>query len=288
MPQDTDFSGIPGLGDTTGLEEYLNNQSLAQLGITAEATQPTPAQQPAAQPAAQPVTTPTAPVSGQIGDLGQPVPAVQPTVTPTVPQFTAEQIAQIQARNAAIQQQNQARQFIPQPQAQPTVQPAVYTPQQINLVQQAMSRGIPMERIVAALNGNRQTPNPNAGLEPRLANIEQFLEQQQYQQQENAFISKMTDFGDKFGLSEDDLVTFGNTALAKGINLAQVNDVEAVFRAVYPEQYAIRAQRLATHPTSQIYGGSSASEIPGVLANKQADAYVENFLKHTMPNQYKK
>ena len=96
----------------------------------------------------------------------------------------------------------------------------------------------------------------------------------------------MTTFGNKYGLTENDLVTFGNVAMSKGINLTTVNDVEAVFRAIYPEQYAIRSQRIAGAPASQIYGGASTPEAPRAAANKLEDAYVDNFLKQAMPNQY--
>jgi hypothetical protein len=96
----------------------------------------------------------------------------------------------------------------------------------------------------------------------------------------------MTTFGDKFGLSENDLVTFGNKAMTMGINLTTVTDVESVFRAVYPEQYAIRSQRIANNPTSHIYGGASTPEAPRAATSKLEDAYVDNFLKQAMPNQF--
>ena len=120
----------------------------------------------------------------------------------------------------------------------------------------------------------------------KVTQIEQYLKQQQYKAEENAFISKMTEFGNKYGLSENDLVIFGNKAMEKGINLVNVSDVELVFKALYPEQYAIRLQRMSNTPTSQIYGGSSVPEAPRAAASKVEDAYVENFLKHSMPNQY--
>lgn len=71
-----------------------------------------------------------------------------------------------------------------------------------------------------------------------------------------------------------------------GINLANVTDVEAVFRAVYPEQYAIRSQRIAGASASQIYGGASAMETPRAASSKLEDAYVDAFLKQAMPNAY--
>ena len=63
-------------------------------------------------------------------------------------------------------------------------------------------------------------------------------------------------------------------------------DLETVFKAVYPEQYAIRIQRMSPTNTSQIYGGTSIPEGNRALASKAEDAYVEAFLKQTMPNQY--
>jgi hypothetical protein len=120
----------------------------------------------------------------------------------------------------------------------------------------------------------------------RIQNIERYIQEQRYQAEQNAFIDKMNAFGDKFGLSENDLVTFGNVAMSKGINLTTVNDVEAVFRAIYPEQYAIRSQRIAGSPASQIYGGANTPEAPRAAVSKLEDAYVDNFLKQSMPNQY--
>jgi type II secretory pathway pseudopilin PulG len=170
------------------------------------------------------------------------------------------------------------------PAAQP--QQAPYTPQQVAIMKQLLDRGVPLERIMYSLHGNRQNAQQQQALVNRLQNIEQYLQNQQYQAAESAFITKMTAFGDKFGLSEQDLVTFGNQAMAMGINLTQVNDVEAVFRAVYPEQYAIRSQRIAGANASHIYGGASANETPRAAASKLEDAYVDAFLKQAMPNQY--
>ena len=98
-------------------------------------------------------------------------------------------------------------------------------------------------------------------------------------------INKLTDFGNKWGLSEQDLVTFGNTALDQfGINIAQVKDLEAAFRAVYPEQYQIRLQRMTPNQSSQIYGGTAIPEGTRAQAARAEDAYVEAFLKSHMPN----
>lgn len=265
MPNEELFSGIPALGDEQGLETFMNNAALDNMGIGNDPT-----------PAALQVQTPA---QAQV----EPATPAQPAqVQPQAPQFTAEQVAQIIAQNQQLIQQNAQRQAQPQP-AQPA---SPYTPQQATIIKQLIDRGVPIERIQAALNGNAaQNATQNAVMQ-RLANMEAYLQQQQYVAAQNAFIDKMTTFGDKFGLSEADLVTFGNKAMSMGINLTTVSDVEAVFRAVYPDQYAIRSQRIASAPSTPIYGGSSTPEAPRATAAKMEDAYVEQFLRSSMPNQY--
>lgn len=257
MPDNNIFSGIPALDDSAGLEAYVNNSTLDDMGLLNPST-------PAALQTQQPQQT------------TEPAPA-EPQAQPQVPQYTSEQIAQIVARNQQLEAQ--ASQAQSRAQSQPQ---SPYTPRQTAIIKELVSRGVPLERIQQALNGNRQQ---NATLQ-RLQNIEQYLQNQQYVAEQNAFVNRMTEFGNKFGLSEDDLVTFGNTAMAKGINLTTVSDVEAVFRAVYPEQYAIRSQRMAGSATSQIYGGANTPEAPRAAASKLEDAYVDSFLKQSMPNQY--
>lgn len=264
MDQNELFSGIPALGDDAGLEQYLNGNALSDMGFGNQDPTPAALQQPAApapaqaEPAQQPTT---------------PAPAAPAT---NVPQFTAEQVAEIIARSRQAQQ--------PAPAPQPTASP--YSARQVATIKQLLDRGVSLDRINAALNGNRQQVAQQNVMAQRLMAIEQHLQQQQYVASQNAFIDKMTTFGDKFGLSEDELVTFGNKAQSMGINLIDVNDVEAVFRAVYPEQYAIRSQRLAGASNSQIFGGSSAQESSRAAASKLEDAYVDQFLKRSMPNQY--
>lgn len=260
------FSGIPGLEDEAGLEAYLNNSALNDMGVGNQ--DPTPAalqqqQQPA--PATEPAPAATA------------TPA-QPATN--VPQFSAEQVAEILARSRAAQPAQQ-QQVQRQPQA-----PGTYNAQQAAIIKQLIDRGVPLGHISAALNGNRQQVAQQVAMAQRLQAIEQHLQQQQYVANQNAFVDKMTTFGNKFGLSEDELVTFGNKAQTMGINLIDVNDVEAVFRAVYPEQYAIRSQRIAGASNSQIFGGASAVESSRASASKLEDAYVDQFLKRSMPNQY--
>ena len=265
------FSDIPGLDNPTGLAELLNAQTQPvdpNAGIPA-LTQPNAA--PAAQPTAEPQPT-------------EPTPAPQT--------YTSEQVAQIiqnlQARH------NQGIQNTPAAKPAPVVNPAPqnvpaqggYSPQEMQFINAALSRGYSLEQIMATLNKSRTPVANTSATDARIAQIEQYLQQQQYKAEESAFINKMTAFGDKFGLSENDLVIFGNKAMEKGINLVNVPDVEMVFKAIYPEQYAIRLQRMSNTSTSQIYGGSSVPEAPRAQASKAEDAYVEAFLKHSMPNQY--
>ena len=258
------FEGIPSLGDAQGLENYIAQQN-----------------QPASQNQIPAMLQQNQPVAGN-------TPEVNPGNT-GVTGYTSEQI------DAIIKQNQELMARVTQPNTTPIANPVVnpqnnlpntqgaYSPQVRAQIVELVNRGVPLETILSALNGNRQ----NNETMQRIAAVEQYLQQQEYVQQQNAFIDKMTAFGDKFGLSEDELVTFANTALSKGINVAQVTDVEAVFRAVYPQQYAIRAQRLQGVASPQIYGGVSVQETPRAATSKAEDAYVEDFLKGAMPNQYR-
>lgn len=255
------FSGIPSLNDEQGLEQYMQNAQTENFGFNSQipaALQQQEPQEPAAATQTQETT---------------------PAPAPAAPTFTSEQVAQIVNRL-------QAQQPAQQPARQTAPQGAAYTPQQAAMIKQLVDRGVPLERIMASLNGNRQQAAAQQNLLNRLQGIENYLQQQQYQAEETNFINKMTSFGDKYGLSEAELVTFGNRAMAMGINLVNVSDVEAVFRAVYPEQYAIRSQRIAGNTASQIYGGASAVETPRAASSKLEDAYVDAFLKQAMPNAY--
>ena len=264
------FEGIPGLGDAEAFQDYVNNQNAQEI-----------AGNPATPSALQP---------------NNPAPSQEQT------QYTAEDIQRILAENAQYKAQMQAQAQAQaktaqtaqaqqmQAQAMAQAQRQQANPIQGNsqlqaAVARALAQGYTPEQIYAAMQGN----TGQARLENQVNQIQQYLQQQQYQREESAFIEKMTSFGDKWGLSEADLVTFANEALAKGINVAQVSDVEAVFRAVYPEQYAFRAQRMANqNNSSPLYGGSAFQEAPRAAQSKYEDAYVEAFLKGKMPNAYNK
>ena len=264
------FSGIPALSDEQGLQSYMSNATLDSMGLGADSNIPA-----ALQP--QQTQEPTVPT----------VPTAQPQVaTEQTPQtqYTAEQVAQIIAQNQQVLQQNAQMQA--QMQAQQSPSAGAYTPRQAEIIKQLIDRGVPIERIQQALTEGRSNNAAQNAVMQRIANMEAYLQQQQYLAAQNEFIDKMTTFGDRFGLSEADLVTFGNKAMSMGINLTTVSDVEAVFRAVYPDQYAIRSQRIAGVSSTPIYGGSSTPEAPRAVSSKMEDAYVEQFLRHSMPNQY--
>lgn len=268
-----DFSDVPALGDTQGLENYLNNAALASQGLPTD-TQPsatTVQQEQPVQPTATAQTTPAQPAG--------------PAIAPQTQQFTPEQLAEIANRVAAIQAQTGTQQRAPQ------ATTGGYTQQEQAFINAALRRGYNLAQINQTIMQNRAkngvvTPQSNA-MEQRITEIEQFLRSQQYLQAQNAFIAKANSFASKWGLSDADLETFANEALKHGINIADEKvDMEMVFRAVYPQQYAIRSQRMSPTNASQIYGGTSIPEGNRANASKIEDQYVEAFLKGTMPNQY--
>ena len=273
MPMDENlFSGIPALGDEAGLEQFLTNEAVQATGVANSEI-------PAALRQATTETTETTPTT--------PTQTTTEPTTETPTMYTAEQVQAIIQSLQAQQAQTAAAQTAPVVKPAQTFQG--YTPQEQNAITQLLAKGYSLEQIMHAVNNRRQAnaqPQANNMLMQRLAAVEQHLQQQAYEREQAAFVDKMTTFGNKFGLSEDDLVTFGNFAMSKGINLTQVTDVEAIFRALYPEQYHIRTQRMSNAPTSQIYGGASATETPQAIANATADAYVEGFLRRAMPNDY--
>jgi hypothetical protein len=258
MPDNEIFSGIPSLDDAQGLEAYINQQNLEAMGL--ENTQLAGEQ--------------TQTNEGAQTDVGNDV--QQP--------YTSEQVAQIIARNQQLENyiagQAQARQQAQVQQQQPQ---ARYSDRQIAIINELLRRGVPMERISQAMSkGN------TAGTDAlqRVQALERYIQQEQYNKAAEEFEHKMLNFGAKFGLSENELVHFGNVAYSKGINIANVTDLEAVFSGLFPEQYALRVQRMSNRPTSQIYGGANIGEAPRAAANKLEDAYVEAFLAKSMPNQY--
>lgn len=267
------FEGIPSLGDTQGLENYLNQQAANQVAPEVDIPQMLQQnqEQEQAQDPNQAAQQPQATPQPQVYNIGG-------------AQYTAAQLEQIIAQNNAMRQQMAGQRMPNASQVQSQGNKQTYTPEQSAIIKELINRGVPMERIQAAMQQN----NAQARMDARIAGIENYMRQEAYAREEAAFIDKMTTFGDKFGLSENDLVEFANVAMSKGINVAQVTDVEAVFRALYPEQYAIRSQRMSAQPASQMFGGSSIPEMPRANASKMEDAYVEAFLKGAMPNQYSK
>ena len=284
MP-DNIFSGIPSLNDDTGLQTYLNNQQLTNLGIpNTEVETSAQGQQPVVQPTTQP---------GQSAQsVAQPTVQEQPTLQGAG--YTVEDVNRILARNAELEKQVNAMARPTMPTTVTPTRATVTTPtprysaNQINLIKQALDQGATIEQIQAALSRKPAQDGTSKELLDKVNAIENYLQQSAYDKAQTEFVNKLTAFGDKFGLSENDLVVFGNTALAKGINIAQVSDLESVFRAIYPEQYAIRVQRMQHTPTSQIFGGSTMFINPTAMSEQAADNYVEGFLKGAMPNQYRK
>lgn len=268
MNDQNNFSDIPSLGDTEGLDNYLQAQALQAQGIT-------PVEQPQTQ------TQPTeVPAQQQAPQEPQ-----QPVAQPGAQNFTREQLQAVLSRldeiNAKVAQPTQP--------ASTSQSQTAYSDKERAFIIDALNKGYSMEQINSVILKNRNTTpnNQNVQIEQRMAALERYIRSQEYQAAESAFIDKVSAFGNKWGLSEQDLVTFGNAALNKGINIAMANvDLETVFRAIYPEQYAIRSQRMQPTHTSQIYGGTSVPEGNRRSAAKAEDLYVESFLKSTMPNQY--
>lgn len=286
--QTTNFSDVPSLDDTAGLNAYLEQEQMAAQGIQ---PQPTPAAAPAT---GEPTTgTPASTVSDQPA-TGAPVTGT-PAGTPNAGGLnlkgldqgglTQEQLAQIMTNLQSINQKlgNQPAQ------GTPNTPQTGYTDQERAFINAALARGYSLDRIQATIMQRRgaavPNANANAAMEQRMANLENYLRSQEYKAAETAFVDRLSTFGNKFGLSEQDLVTFGNAALSKGINIAMPNvDLETVFRAVYPEQYRIRMQRMSPTNASQIYGGTSIPEGNRAAASRMEDAYVEQFMKQAMPN----
>lgn len=273
-PSQADFSGIPSLGDVQGLQNFMNDETLRNSGVQVQDPIQGTTQGQNTDPASG-----TDPQVGAQGAQGNINPQPSDTVT-----LTREQLAAIIAsRGAQVQPQAQ-----PQSQVQPQAQRPMYSVQEQTFIQNALARGYSLEQINTFLNNySRSTPQVDPVMAAKIQAMEDRMNRQEYEAAQTQFVNRLTEFGNKWGLSEKDLVTFGTTAYQKGINIAMGNvDLETVFRAVYPEQYAIRARRMTPTTSSQIYGGTSVPEGNRAASSKLEDAYVENFLKNKMPNQY--
>lgn len=263
-----DFSDVPALGDTQGLENYLNNATLAAQGVQVEQ----PAQQTATEQP-QTVAETTAPQGTSFRQMS------------STTQYTPEELDEIAKK--VIQIQNQQAQISRAQQTQQAANSSSYTPNEQRFVAEALRRGYNLEQINQTIINERRQNGVSNQINQRITNIEQFLQSQQYQQAQNAFISKASAFADKWGLSDTDVETFAKEALKYGINIADDRvDLEMVFRAVYPQQYAIRSQRMTPTNSSQIYGGTSIPEGNRANTSRLEDQYVDAFLKGAMPNQY--
>jgi hypothetical protein len=257
-----EITQLPALDDESGLQNLLQQKEMQSIGIVPQPT--SPATQAPAQPVQQAAAQPT-----QQG-----------------PVYTEAQVQAILQQQAAARQTVAPQQQVPQ---QQPAQGAAYSERQTQLVVEAMRRGIPLDRIVSALGTQRQngTPDYAEQLMSKVNELQQRFNQIEESKVAEQFESKMAAFGSKLGLSERDLYTFGTKALENGINILYVNDIEAVFRGIYPEQYALRVQRAQPQATSQIYGGSNVGTT-SQDTEKYAQQYAEQFLKNTMPNYYKK
>lgn len=270
MPNENQFSDIPSLSDTAGLEAYLQDQQLAAQGVQPQAAQQAAAANQAAQPQAQPSADQSAGQSGAQQPAGR--------------TYTEDELRQIVASLDRLQAGQRAAQTQQQMRAQPS-QPA-YSQQEMAFIQKALGLGYGMDDINKTIMSRRAQAAP-ANINARISAIEQTLQSAAYKQAETAFVDKLSAFGDRYGLSEDDLVQFANAAMDQGINIAMSNvNLDTVFRAVYPEQYAIRTQRMQATPSSQIYGGAAMPGNNAASAQRAASAYVENFLASRMPGQY--
>lgn len=254
------FSDIPALGDTQGLENYLNNEALASQGLTPVPQTETPQENP------ETTTETSGFTKEQLTELVQKVDAINAQLG----QSRAQQTQQPQQQPYTTQQRN-----------------AGYTAQEQQFIAAALQKGYTLDQINQVITQRRTQTPAQTDMARRIDAMEQYLRSQQYQQAQDAFVSKVSTFGDKWGLSDSDLETFANEALKHGINIAMENvDLEMVFRAVYPQQYAIRSQRMTPTNTSQIYGGTSIPEGNRANASRLEDQYVESFLRGKMPNQY--
>jgi hypothetical protein len=260
-----EITQLPALDDEQGLQNLMQQQQMASIGIVPQNTGDS-----------------TQNVQEAIPQQGY-----APETGTGETTFTEAQVQAILQNYAnAVKSTIAPQQSVPQQQAAPTTQ---YDQRQMQLVNEAMRRGIPLEKIVASLGSNRQGGQPDYAqqLAQKVNELQQRFNQIEQSKVTEQFESKLTGLGNKLGLSERDLYTFGTKALENGINILYVNDIEAVFRGLYPDQYALRVQRAQPQATSQIYGGSNVGTT-SQDNEKYAQQYAEQFLKNTMPNYYKK
>ena len=151
----------------------------------------------------------------------------------------------------------------------------------------ALQMGYSLEQINNALTKMQGANAGNGAVERRISNVEQTLQNYQMQQEAAEFERGMYALGDKLGLTEDDLYTFGVTAMKNGIDIFKVKDVEAVFRGLYPDQYNVRIKRAQSQNSSQLYGGANM-QYNAQDAQRQVDNYVDSFLRERMPGWYNK
>jgi hypothetical protein len=250
------FEGIPSLKDETGLQNQLEQDVLSQLGIV---------QQPAEVPGTPNIGATPAPA---------PAPAPTPLQQPAQPQtFTEEQVKQLLQRYSQTVQS----QMDPEAVKRAQVNQAINT--------EAARQGISREQVIEQLRARAQQAQNNPVLE-KVNNLEARLQQMQQQEEAANFEKGLRGFGNRLGLSEEDLVYFGTKAYETGINLLYVKDYESVFRGLFPEQYALRIRRASSPVAPQVYGGSAVGNT-NIDNTRIEDQYVDSFLKQSMPN-YKK
>ncbi|CAJ0600747.1 unnamed protein product [Cylicocyclus nassatus] len=113
-------------------------------------------------------------------------------------------------------------------------------------------------------------------------------QEQAYAKYESEFIEKMTSFGNKWGLTENELVLFGNKALKDfGINVANVpaSALERVFSAVYPEAIRHTSQQNETkHLLLKSMERTGVPENPNANQEKMAEKrWQKNFINSHYP-----
>lgn len=248
-------NNIPALSDTQGFADYMNRQNMQELGIQ------------------NPITDSNPNPNTDTGNQANPNAGANQQDTQALIQ---------QAVDAALARQQPAN---PAPTA-----PVMNSPYSADLQKQivtALQMGYSLEQINNALTKMQGANAGNGAVERRISNVEQTLQNYQMQQEAAEFERGMYALGDKLGLTEDDLYTFGVTAMKNGIDIFKVKDVEAVFRGLYPDQYNVRIKRAQSQNSSQLYGGANM-QYNAQDAQRQVDNYVDSFLRERMPGWYNK